>query len=68
MAPMPGHILSVSVKEGDAVENGDTVAIMEAMKRENEIKAHVAGKVLEIRVGQGQDVGVGEVLLGIGNE
>ncbi len=63
---MPGHILSVSVKPGDAVEVGDTVVVMEAMKMENEIKAHVAGSVLEVKVAKGQDVGVGEVLVVIG--
>ena len=65
-APMPGHILSVAVKPGDAVEVGDTVAVMEAMKMENEIKAHVAGTVAEVKVAKGQDVGVGEVLVVIG--
>jgi glutaconyl-CoA decarboxylase len=66
-APMPGHILNVTVKEGDAVQAEDTVALMEAMKMENEIKTHVAGKVLEVRVADGQDVGVGEVLVVIGS-
>jgi biotin carboxyl carrier protein len=36
------------------------------MKMENEIKAHVAGKVVEVKVAKGQDVGVGEVLVVIG--
>jgi biotin carboxyl carrier protein len=63
---MPGHILSVSVKPGDAVEVGDTVVVMEAMKMENEIKAHAAGTVAEVKVAKGQDVGVGEVLVVIG--
>jgi len=65
-APMPGHILNVTVKEGDPVEVGDTVLVMEAMKMENEVKAHVAGTVKEIKVAKGQDVGVGEVLVVIG--
>jgi biotin carboxyl carrier protein len=65
-SPMPGHILSVSVKAGDAVEAGDTVVVMEAMKMENEIKAHVAGRVLEVKVSKGQDVGVSEPLIVIG--
>lgn len=65
-APMPGHILSVAVKPGDAVKEGDTVVVMEAMKMENEIKAHAAGTVAEVRVAKGQDVGVGEVLVVIG--
>jgi len=65
-APMPGHILNVLVAAGDAVEVGDTLLVMEAMKMENEIKSHVAGTVTEIKVSQGQDVGVGEVLAVIG--
>ena len=65
-APMPGHILNVLVSAGDAVEVGDTLLVMEAMKMENEIKSHVAGTVTEIKVSQGQDVGVGEVLAVIG--
>ncbi len=65
-APMPGHILSVAVKEGDTVEVGDTVLVMEAMKMENEIKAHVSGTIQEVKVSKGQDVGVGEVLIVIG--
>ena len=66
-APMPGHILNVLVSPGDAVEVGDTLLVMEAMKMENDIKAHVAGTVAEIKVGKGQDVGVGEVLVVIGS-
>jgi glutaconyl-CoA decarboxylase len=66
-APMPGHILSVGVKPGDAVKQGDTVVVMEAMKMENEIKVHAAGTVSEVRVAKGQDVGVGDVLVVIGS-
>lgn len=63
---MPGHILSVPVAVGDTVDVGDTVVVMEAMKMENEIKAHVAGTVQDVKVSKGQDVGVGEVLVVIG--
>lgn len=66
LAPMPGHILSVAVKVGDAIEAGDTVVVMEAMKMENEIKAHVAGTVTEVKVSKGQDVGVSDPLVVIG--
>ncbi|MHB8762777.1 MAG: biotin/lipoyl-containing protein [Deferrisomatales bacterium] len=65
-APMPGHILGVAVKPGDPVEVGDTVVLMEAMKMENEIRSHLAGTVVEVKVEKGQDVGVGEVLVVIG--
>ncbi|NOY45316.1 MAG: acetyl-CoA carboxylase biotin carboxyl carrier protein subunit, partial [Deltaproteobacteria bacterium] len=65
-APMPGHILNILVDAGDTVDVGDTVVVMEAMKMENEIKTHVSGKVAEVKVTKGQDVGVGEVLVVIG--
>ncbi len=65
-APMPGHILAVHVGAGQAVEVGDTLVVMEAMKMENEIRSHVAGTVSEVRVAKGQDVGVGEILVTIG--
>lgn len=65
-APMPGHILEVLVREGDVVSWGDTVVLMEAMKMENEIKAHVAGRVLRVCVRKGQDVSVSEPLVVIG--
>ncbi len=44
-APMPGKILEIMVQEGDKVEMGDPVAILEAMKMENELKAPVTGIV-----------------------
>jgi len=65
-APMPGHILSVSVRVGQSVNVGDTLLVMEAMKMENPIKSHVAGKVSAVRIEKGQDVGVGDVLVVIG--
>lgn len=49
-APMPGKILEVMVQEGDKVELGEPVAILEAMKMENELKAPVSGIVESINV------------------
>ncbi len=66
LAPMPGHIVNVMVKEGDTVSSGTTLMLMEAMKMENEIKSHVAGKVVSIQVEAGQTVGVNDVLAVIG--
>jgi glutaconyl-CoA decarboxylase len=63
LAPMPGSVLDVLVKVGDAVKIGDTVVKLEAMKMENDIKANVAGVVAEVRVAKGSNVSVGEVLL-----
>ena len=47
-APMPGVILKLLVKQGDAVKEGDTLAILEAMKMENEIAAPKAGTVAQV--------------------
>lgn len=65
-APMPGKIVKVLVNQGDVVEAGRGVLVMEAMKMENELKAPRAGTVQEIRVKEGQAVEMGALLLVIG--
>ena len=57
--PIPGKIISVNVKEGDEVKEGDTLCIIESMKMENSILAPVEGTItkLEFSVGQTVDVG-----------
>lgn len=65
-APIPGLILEIFVKEGDAVEVGKPVLKMEAMKMENVITAHTSGKVGAIRVNTGDTVNQGQELLVIG--
>lgn len=55
-APLPGVILSISVKVGDAVKASDTVAMLEAMKMENAIHAGRDGKVKAINVSAGDSV------------
>ncbi|HUL39570.1 MAG TPA: biotin/lipoyl-containing protein [Methanomassiliicoccales archaeon] len=65
-APMPGKLISLKVKVGDAVEPSTLVAILEAMKMENEILAGVAGTVKEIKVRSGETVDGGKVLMVIG--
>lgn len=62
-APMPGSILDVLVKVGDRVKPGDTVAKLEAMKMENDLRAAVGGVVSEVLVSKGDIVAVGEALL-----
>jgi biotin carboxyl carrier protein len=62
-APMPGRVVFVRVAVGQAVEPGDSLVILEAMKMENEFKAGVRGTVKEIRVEVGQTVNPGDVLL-----
>lgn len=61
-SPMPGNILSVSVKEGDSVKEGQQLMILEAMKMENEILAPCAGRVASIMVTKGSSVESGTLL------
>ncbi len=65
LAPMPGKVIEVSVAEGDEVAEGDTVALMEAMKMELSIKADVGGRVKSISAGEGELVEAEFVLLEI---
>lgn len=62
-APMPGLIVGISVEPGAAVQKGDTVLILEAMKMENVIKAPGDGTVKTIKVQQGDRVEKGQVLV-----
>ncbi len=65
-APMPGKILKINVSEGDAVQEGDTVLILEAMKMENEIIANSSGTVKKISVSVNDMVETDDTLLVIG--
>jgi len=60
--PMQGTIVKVLVAEGDAVEVGQTVCVLEAMKMENNVNAEKAGTVKEVRVVAGASVGPGDVI------
>lgn len=62
-APMPGLVVGLLVEEGQAVAAGDGVAIVEAMKMENELKAEAPGVVSKILVEEGQAVDKGTVLV-----
>ena len=62
-APLPGAILKVIARNGDSVNEGDVLILMEAMKMETEIKAPRAGKVGSVRVDVGATVNPGEVLV-----
>ncbi|TMM15124.1 MAG: acetyl-CoA carboxylase biotin carboxylase subunit [Actinobacteria bacterium] len=60
--PMQGTIVKVLVKEGDEVDVGQAVCVLEAMKMENNVNADRAGTVTEIRVASGDAVGPGDVI------
>lgn len=62
-SPMPGVILKVCVTQGQAVKNGDLVAILEAMKMENEIFAPRDGTVAQVVTKAGAQVDTGETLV-----
>ncbi len=62
-APMPGKILEIAVKEGQEVERGETLTILEAMKLENNISAPFSGKVKEILTEVGANVEAGDILI-----
>jgi acetyl-CoA/propionyl-CoA carboxylase biotin carboxyl carrier protein len=62
VTPMQGTVLSVEVSEGDEVQPGQVVCVVEAMKMENEIIAHRAGVVTELAVEPGQAISHGQVV------
>ena len=63
LAPMPGLIVRIEVVEGQEVEEGDGLVVMEAMKMENELRAAAPGRVESIEVRPGQAVERDTVLL-----
>lgn len=64
-APMPGTIVSVKVNVGDKVDSNTLVAVLEAMKMENEIFAGVEGTVAGISVSAGDSVNSGDVIVSV---
>ena len=63
MAPMPGKIIKVFVKKGEAVSQGQTLVAMEAMKMEYQLKAEANLLVKSLHCKEGQMVSLGEVLI-----
>lgn len=63
VAPMPGLVIRINVSTGDQIEAGHGVAVMEAMKMENELRATTAGRVKSIKVAPGTPVERGAILV-----
>ena len=62
-APMPGLVLSIMIKEGQEIKQGDSILILEAMKMENVIKSQGNGKIKTIKVKTKEAVEKGQVLV-----
>ena len=67
-APMPGKVLSVMVKPGDEVQQGDSLIVLEAMKMENVIKSAISGTAAEVPANAGYSVEKGELLVKFAQE
>ncbi len=63
VTPIAGKVLDVKVKIGEYIKKGQTVAVVEAMKLENEVPATAEGKVVDIRVTKGAAVNNQDVLV-----
>lgn len=66
VSPMPGTVVKVTAAQGDKVEAGQPVLVLEAMKMENEITAPKSGVISAMYVGEGKTVAGGEALFEIG--
>lgn len=65
-APMPGKVVRVLVEPGAAVEAGQGLLVLEAMKMQNELRAPRAGRVHQLLVSPGQAVNAGDILVVVG--
>jgi biotin carboxyl carrier protein len=61
-SPMPGKIIQIKVKVGDAVKEDDEIMVLEAMKMENPIVSPISGKVVEVGVAVNAQVASGQML------
>jgi len=64
-APMPGLLISVAVTEGQKVQQGDLLAILESMKMQNELRSPREGTISRIRVSSGESVEQRQILLSV---
>lgn len=60
--PITGKIISVDVKEGDAIKEGDVICVLESMKMENPILAPVDGTIVAVKVAADQVVKPGDII------
>jgi biotin carboxyl carrier protein len=67
-APMPGLVVGIPLAVGTDVTRGQAVIVLEAMKMENDLPSPIAGTIKEVRVGRGQTVNQGDVLIVISAE
>lgn len=67
-APMPGLVLGIPFEPGAKVERGQTVAILEAMKMENDLASPIVGTIKEVKVAKGQTVNQGDALVVVSGE
>ena len=63
LCPMPGLVVSIMVSEGDIIEEGQSLAMVEAMKMENVLRAEKPGKVSKISVAEGDSLAVDEIIM-----
>ena len=61
--PMPGKVVRLLIREGDAVDAGQGLVVVEAMKMQNELKASRGGRVVEVRVRDGDTVSASDTLV-----
>jgi acetyl/propionyl-CoA carboxylase alpha subunit len=64
-APMPGKIIKMTLKAGDAVKKGEVVVVMEAMKMEYSLKAEIDGTIQTLHCAPGEQVALGKVLVNL---
>jgi biotin carboxyl carrier protein len=62
VAAMPGKVVRVLAREGDAVESGQGIIVVEAMKMQNEVKSPKSGRIVTMAVSEGAAVGAGDTL------
>jgi oxaloacetate decarboxylase alpha subunit len=62
-SPLAGHILKLKIRPGQAVQSGEVILLLEAMKMETEIRAPAAGTVQAVAVKEGDGVQVGDTLI-----